>query len=179
MSDVIEPARSGRARCRGCGATIEKGALRFGEETANPYGDEGETSTRWFHLRCGAEKRPEKVAAALEAFSGDVSERAILDEAIAAGRVNPELRRVAKAEPAPTGRARCRECRELIERGTLRVVIDVEDDIAAMASTYSIHATCAAKHVGSDGLLAKLKRTSALEPAALAQLEQLLGGHTA
>jgi hypothetical protein len=172
MGDVLEPARSGRARCRGCGQTIQKGELRFGEEIPNPFGDEGETTQKWFHLPCAAEKRPEKVQAALGAFGGEIPQRDVVDEAIAAGITNPGLVPVARAERAPTGRARCRECRRLIERGTWRVVMDVEDDVAAMASTYSIHASCAPRHVGTGGLMAKLRRRSALDEAELADLEQ-------
>jgi hypothetical protein len=46
---VIEPASSGRAKCRGCDRPIAKGELRFGERQPNAFG-EGEM-TLWFHLR--------------------------------------------------------------------------------------------------------------------------------
>ena len=39
MPHVIEPAASGRAKCRGCGEKIAKGKLRFGERLPNPFGD--------------------------------------------------------------------------------------------------------------------------------------------
>ena len=57
MPHTIEPAASGRAKCRGCGQKIAKDELRFGERLENPYG-EGEM-TLWFHLVCGVYKRPE------------------------------------------------------------------------------------------------------------------------
>ncbi len=57
--------------------------------------------------------------AALGEFDGELPDRPLLDQAIEEGIRNPELRRVRKAERAPTGRARCRECRELIERGSI------------------------------------------------------------
>jgi hypothetical protein len=174
MADVLEPARSGRSRCRGCGATIEKGSLRFGEELPNPYGDEGETALRWFHLACAAEKRPEKVGPVLDRAGLAPADLDALRGVIEEGVRNPQLRRVARAEPAPTGRARCRECRALIERGTWRVVIDVEDEAASMASTYSLHAACAARHVGAEGLRQKLQRTSRLPADAAADLDEAL-----
>src|SRR5947209_5684823 len=54
MPHKIEPAPSGRASCRGCKAPIAKGDLRFAEELANPYSDEGGTSFRYWHLACAA-----------------------------------------------------------------------------------------------------------------------------
>ena len=46
MPHKIEPAPSGRASCRGCKEPIAKGALRFGEETPNPYSEDGGMSFR-------------------------------------------------------------------------------------------------------------------------------------
>ena len=60
MPHVLEPATSGRAKCRGCGEKIAKDELRFGEVTENPYG-EGDR-TLWFHPVCGAYKRIDKVS---------------------------------------------------------------------------------------------------------------------
>ena len=59
MAHTIEPASSGRARCRGCGKTIAKAELRFGERLPNPFAD-GEM-TLWFHLPCAAFRRPESL----------------------------------------------------------------------------------------------------------------------
>jgi len=64
MTHVIEPAKTGRAKCRGCDRPIAKDELRFGERVANAFGD-GET-TLWFHLQCAAYKRPEPFLEALE-----------------------------------------------------------------------------------------------------------------
>ena len=57
MPHVIEPAASARAKCRGCAEKIAAGDLRFGESLPNPFA-EGETH-HWYHLECGAMKRPE------------------------------------------------------------------------------------------------------------------------
>ncbi len=45
---MIEPARSGRARCKTCGHLIEKGQLRVGE----PYLYEEHLAYSWHHLKC-------------------------------------------------------------------------------------------------------------------------------
>ena len=57
MPHVLEPASSGRAKCRGCGVAIKKGELRLGERLPNPFA-EGEM-THWYHPVCAAYKRPE------------------------------------------------------------------------------------------------------------------------
>ncbi|MCP3903217.1 MAG: hypothetical protein GY715_06225 [Planctomycetes bacterium] len=101
MPDIIESARSGRAKCRGCREKIEKDAMRFGEEVPNLYADEDDaTATHWFHLRCAAERRPEKVAAALAAHTDEVPDRYDLMTIAEAGMLNPDLSRVERAERA-------------------------------------------------------------------------------
>ncbi|MHC5114344.1 MAG: PARP-type zinc finger-containing protein [Planctomycetota bacterium] len=176
MPDVIEPARSGRAKCRGCREKIEKDAMRFGEEVPNPYADEDDaTAVHWFHLRCAAERRPEKVAAALASHDGEVPDRAELVAIAEAGMANPELSRVVRAERAPSGRARCRGCRELIEKDALRVVMRPEEDVDPMAPNFSLHVKCAAEKLGDTGLLDKLRRVSEqLGKDDLAELERAL-----
>ena len=57
VAHTIEPASSGRAKCRSCDQPIAKGELRLGERQPNAFGD-GEM-TLWFHLPCGAFSRPE------------------------------------------------------------------------------------------------------------------------
>jgi Poly(ADP-ribose) polymerase and DNA-Ligase Zn-finger region len=158
MSDVIEPASSGRAKCRRCREKIDKGALRFGERVPNAFG-EGE-ATLWYHLACAAEKRPEKLAAALREHAGEPLELGELERAIADGVENPKLSAVVRAEHAPTGRARCQHCREKIDKDVLRVAYERDEEPMGMASVSYVHATCAAAHFGRSGLVAKLERTS-------------------
>src|SRR5262245_31578888 len=71
-SHVIEPASTGRAKCRGCGERIAAGEMRFGESAPNPFG-EGET-TQWFHLECAAFKRPDPLLEALQARTEDLKD---------------------------------------------------------------------------------------------------------
>ena len=103
---VIEAAPSGRARCRGCSRPIAKAELRFGERLPNPFA-EGELLTLWFHLRCGAYKRPQPFLEALASTETGIEERKMLEATANAGLAHRRLPRVDGAEMAPTGRARC------------------------------------------------------------------------
>ena len=131
MPHVMEPATSARATCRGCNQKIAKGELRFGERQPNAFG-EGEM-TLWFHLACAAYKRPE---AFLEVAreSTDPAVVALIPTADA-GIAHRRLPRVNGAERAPTGRARCRSCRELIDTGTWRISLTFFEEYRFAPST--------------------------------------------
>jgi hypothetical protein len=156
MPDVIAAAPTARSKCRACGRTIEKGVLRFGEAEANPFG-EGETQ-RWFHLDCAALKRPERFGPALDA-TPDVPERDALRELVASGLAHPRLVRVVRAERAPSARAHCRHCRELIEKGALRVALEIWED-GRFSPMGSVHARCAPSYFETRELMPRLERAS-------------------
>src|SRR5690242_6302788 len=111
VPDSIQPAPTGRAKCRGCGNVIAKGELRFGETGPNSYG-EGE-ATSWFHLACGALMRPEKLEPVLAAHAESLPEREWLEEIVKSGLSHHRLPRLVRVERASSGRATCRSCREL------------------------------------------------------------------
>lgn len=158
MPDVIEPASTGRAKCRRCGGKIDKGMLRFGESVANAFG-EGE-ATHWFHVACAAESRPQKLEPVLRSTPVDLPDREVIEKAMADGIENPQLLMIKRVDRAPTGRATCQHCREKIEKGTLRVAIERETEAAAMNTVSFVHARCIREHVGNIGLVDKLRRTS-------------------
>jgi len=116
---TFEPATSGRAKCRGCGRPIEKGALRFGERLPNPYA-EGEM-TLWFHPLCAAYRRPAALLEALGATEASVEGRAALERAAQRSSGHRRLSRIDGAERAPSGQAKCRSCRQPIARGAWRI----------------------------------------------------------
>lgn len=161
MPDTITPAPTARSKCRACGRTIDKGAFRFGEAEANPFG-EGETQ-RWFHLECAALRRPERFGPALEA-TPDVPEREVLAGLVQGGLEHPRLVRLAGAERAPSGRAHCRHCREIIEKGALRVALEIWED-GRFSPAGSIHVTCAPSYFGTRELMARIERANPNLPA--------------
>jgi hypothetical protein len=119
MSHVIEQASTGRAKCRGCGQAIARGELRFGERIPNPFA-EGE-ATLWFHPMCAAYKRPEAVLQKLAEGATGVPDAADLERAARGSSAQRRLPRVDGAEKAPTGQAKCRHCKQKIERGNWRI----------------------------------------------------------
>ncbi len=170
MPDVIALAPTSRSKCRGCDRSIDKGTLRFGEADVNPFG-EGETQ-RWFHLECAALRRPERFGPALES-AADVPERDALSALIKTGLEHPRLVRIAGAERAPSGRAHCRHCRELIEKGALRVALQIWED-GRFSPMGSIHAHCAPSYFGTRELMDRIERSSPELPEVDAQALQEL-----
>ena len=141
MAHTIEPAASGRAKCRGCGKPIGKGELRFGERLPNPFAD-GEM-TLWFHLRCAALKRPESLHEILPESTLDIEDRESLLSIIDFGLEHRRVERINGTEKATSGRARCRSCREVISKGQWRIPLAFFEEDMFNASGF-VHATCTA-----------------------------------
>lgn len=163
MPHEITLASTGRSKCRGCKTSIEKGALRFGEEVPNAFGDG--RAVHWYHLRCGARRRPESFFEALESFTEegiDPEERIAFEDLCRWGRDFPRLSRFVQVHAAPSGRARCQGCRELIEKGELRFVLErVEDGMVAGAGF--VHVACAHQYAGAaHGILERVRAQSEL-----------------
>ncbi len=119
MAHVFEAAPTGRAKCRGCGKVIERGALRFGERLPNPF-SEGEM-TLWFHPPCAALKRPEPFLEALGEAPESLADRGALVRSAQGTLVHRRLRRVDGAERSRSGQAKCRSCHSVIDRGAWRI----------------------------------------------------------
>lgn len=173
MSHVIEPAASGRARCRGCGRPIPKGELRLGERLPNPFADEGDT-TLWFHLVCGAYKRPEPLLEALASTPVTVDREDWLTGEARRSLEHRRLPRIAGAERSPTGRARCRSCREGIPKDSWRIRLTFFEDGRFNPSGF-LHPGCARSYLGTDDVLGRLRHFSPdLGGDDLADLERAL-----
>jgi hypothetical protein len=157
MAHVIEAAASGRAKCRGCGERIARGELRFGERLPNPFA-EGEM-TQWFHLPCAAYKRPEPFLETLRAMTEPLESSDRLAAEAERGIAHARLHRANGAERAPTGRARCRSCRELIEKESWRIPLVYYDEGRFDASGF-IHARCALAYFETADLTDRLKHFS-------------------
>jgi hypothetical protein len=189
MPHTIEPAASGRAKCRGCDEKIAKGELRFGERLDNPFG-EGEM-TLWFHVVCGAYKRPEPFLGALGHTDADLESittpaapgktadwlRVEADDGLAHRR----LPRLNGASRAPTGRARCRSCKERIDQDTWRIALVYYEDGFFSPSGF-IHAGCAREYFEAPELAAEavVRRVRHFAPeldaAELAEIAAVIDG---
>jgi len=124
---------------------------------ANAYA-EGETLL-WFHVPCAACARPEQLKGALDAAALDVPDRPWLDRAIALGVLHHRVQRIARAERASSGRATCRACRELIQKGALRIALQMFEE-NRMSPIGTIHATCAFPYFGTVDIVDRLERLS-------------------
>src|SRR6185436_12308784 len=129
MQKLIEVAKSGRARCRGCRQNIAKDELRYGEEAPNQFGDG--TAMQWLHLMCAAKKHPRELKEALAAFPDEVPNRAEVEAAMQSA--SSDLKTFPYAEWAPTGRSRCLSCREPIDKDTLRIAVEREVEMGGVA----------------------------------------------
>jgi len=142
MPHVFESATTNRSKCRGCKQAIAKGELRFGESLPNQFG-EGEV-THWFHPACAAYKRPEPLLEALLS-AADVPGREALESHARASLAQHRLPRIDGAERSPTGQAKCRQCREPIEKGAWRIRLVFHEEGTFSPGGF-IHLVCRAAY---------------------------------
>ena len=153
MANIFEPAASGRSKCRGCSVAIARGELRFGERLPNPFAD-GEM-TIWFHPLCAAYKRPEPLLQGLADTTVEVPGRERLERAAQKELAHRRLPRINGAERAPSSQAKCRSCREQIERGGWRVRLVFYEDGQFAAGGF-IHLGCCKNYFETDDILEPL-----------------------
>jgi hypothetical protein len=157
MAHVIEPAASGRAKCRGCGEPIAAGEMRFGERLPNPFAD-GEM-THWFHIDCAAYKRPAPFLETLEAREEPLEGGERLAEEARRGVAHRRLPRIDGLERSPSARAQCRSCREAIEKGAWRIPLVFYED-GRFAPSGFIHVRCSRAYFETTDVIARLRRFS-------------------
>lgn len=173
MAHTVEPASSGRAKCRGCGQAIAKGELRFGERLPNPFADDGDM-TLWFHPLCAAYKRPESLAEVLE--GSGVEDEAGLHKIIDFGINHRRIPRINGIQRASSARARCRSCKEPIVKDDWRIPLVLFDDGMFNASGY-VHLSCVAEYFETSDILDRIQHF-AKEPLSDEDLAQV-GAHLA
>jgi hypothetical protein len=149
VPNVFEHAPSGRSKCRGCGRAIERGELRFGERVPNLFA-EGET-TLWFHPVCAAYKRPQPLIDTLQTTTEAVPEQENLERAASATLAHPRIERIDGAEKSPSGQAKCRHCREPIEKGSWRIRIVYYEEGRFSPGGY-VHLACRKDYFDTDEL---------------------------
>lgn len=147
---VIEPARSGRAKCKTCRRPIPKDALRLGILIEGPYG----TGYLWHHIKCAAKRHLPRLEEAYAQRSwADGVEVPSLDSLAALAdkdaKKKAERKQAPHAEPAPTGRAACKACGEPIPKGSFRVVMvrRVEFGNQVRHSPVNIHPGCVTREL--------------------------------
>ncbi|MEE8042253.1 MAG: PARP-type zinc finger-containing protein [Pseudomonadales bacterium] len=172
MAHVIEPAASGRSKCRGCGEPIAKGELRLGERLPNPFAD-GEM-TFWYHLICAAYKRPETLLEAVAQTGASLDNRETLEREAQRGIDHRRLPRINGVHRAPSARARCRSCREPITKDTWRIPLVFFEEDQFNAAGF-VHASCCLEYFETTDVIDRLKHYSSdLSADDLAQLRQEL-----
>ena len=157
MAHVIEPASSGRSKCRGCGEKIEKGVLRFGEELENPFADG--MMTHWFHLDCAAFKRPEPLLETLTERAEPLEDQARLEEEARRGLEHRRLPRLSGAERATSGRAMCRSCRETIAKGAWRIPLVFWEEGRFEPAGF-VHVRCVGDYLETTDVMVRVRRFS-------------------
>lgn len=153
MPHTFEPAASGRSKCRGCKQPLAKGELRFGERLPNPFAD-GEV-THWFHPLCAAYKIPQALLDGLTAATGEVPGRESLERAANFGLLHRRVPRIDGAERSPSGQARCRNCKEMIEKGAWRIRLVFHEEGNFSPGGF-VHLTCRKAYFETDEVLDRL-----------------------
>ena len=159
MPHLLEPASSGRAKCRGCGERIAAGELRFGERLPNPFADENAEMTHWFHLACAAFRRPEAVIETLESTTTQLERRHELLEEARLGTAHRRLPRVSTVARATSGRATCRQCREAIAKDAWRISLVFYEEGRFIPAGF-VHTTCAAPYFETQDLMSRIRHFS-------------------
>ena len=109
----------------------------------NPFGD-GEM-TLWFHPACAAYKRPEPFLQVLEETGENLPDRLKLEETSQRCLAHRRLPRIDGAERAPSRQAKCRHCREPIERGSWRIRLVFYEEGLFTAGGF-IHLSCSSAY---------------------------------
>jgi hypothetical protein len=173
---VIEPAPTGRAKCRACGQAIAKGTPRIGERVPNLFADADDAeTTHWYHPVCAAFKRPEPLIEALAHGTAALENEARLRTEAELGIAHRRVVRVDAASRAPSGRATCRDCKQPIEKGGWRIALVFYEDGRFAASGF-IHASCAPTYLETPAIMPRLRHFSPdLTEADFVELASALG----
>ena len=124
--------------------------------------------THWFHLPCAAFRRPEAFLEALDAPGAPgapgasteaIDNRETLLHEARLGVAHRRLPRVSTAERAPTGRATCRACKALIDKGAWRLALVYYEDGRFVPSGF-MHVRCAATYLETTAILPRVAHFS-------------------
>lgn len=108
--------------------------------------------TLWFHPLCAAFKRPEPLLEAIALAPEIAPDREALERVARGSMAHRRLPRVDGAERAPGGQAKCRNCRQPIERGTWRIRLVFYED-GRFSSGGFVHLACRAEYFEQQDVL--------------------------
>lgn len=161
MTHTFETAASGRSKCRGCGRSIAKGDVRFGERLDNPFA-EGTEMTHWYHPLCGAMRRPESMLETVAVENALLPDevRSQLQGIAVHGAEHRRLERISGVQRSPSGRAACRSCKESIAKDEWRIKL-LFFEAGMFNPSGFVHVRCSTEYFGSDDTGDILARISA------------------
>ena len=108
--------------------------------------------TLWFHPLCAAYKRPEAILQTLAETSEGVPDRETLERAARGNSAHRRLPRIDGVQRAPNSRAKCRSCREPIERGTWRMRLVFFEEGRFLPGGF-VHLDCRGAHFENHDVL--------------------------
>jgi hypothetical protein len=147
--------------------------MRFGERVPNLFA-EGET-TLWFHPICAAYKRAQSLLDTLASASEALPDQENVKRAALATLAHPRIERNDGAEKSPSGQAKCRHCREPIEKGSWRIRIVYYEEGRFSPGGY-IHLACRKGYFETDDVgEAILQFTQSLNDTERQELTTALG----
>jgi len=170
---TIEAATSARAKCRACKKPIAKGELRFGEDVPGNFDG---VMTFWYHLTCAASQRPEQLGPELADYKKPIPDRAALAASLEGAVASTRTAKLLRVDRAPTSRAKCQQCKQRIEKTTLRVAVLLDQD-PTLPGTGFLHLVCAPVYAGTDVdvyLAGKTAKPDRVETAAVLKAQKLL-----
>lgn len=130
--------------------------------------------TLWFHPACAAYKRPEPFLEAL-AETPDVADKDVLERAARHSLLHRRLPRIDGAELSPGRQAKCRHCRNPIDKGAWRIRLVFFEEGMFSAGGF-VHLECRSEYFETSDIREHVLQFSAdLTPEQLAELKTALG----
>ena len=118
--------------------------------------------------------RPEKFGPVLEAAAEAPPDADWLKKAVEIGVAHRRLPRLTRVERAPSGRATCRSCREVIDKGAFRIALQMFED-GRFSPIGSIHVECSQAYFDTTDILDRMRKLSpSLTDADAEELARLL-----
>jgi hypothetical protein len=130
--------------------------------------------TLWFHPVCAAYKRPEPLLEALAETAESIADRESLESAAQTSLLHRRLPRINGAEISPSAQAKCRHCREPIEKGVWRIRLVFFEEGLFTAGGF-VHLGCRADYFETGDITDRVLRfTSDLNAAQFEELRAAL-----